>query len=123
MILKKPNYLKNSMKKVIFFAAFVLGIMTNAHSQYSQYTGTSDTIEYPYFFPLLGQRAMQEGFDIPYPLGLMVNSFYATQSMLIDNIEIGSGTRGPVTERIQSAFFDIVEGKVPDKHGWFTAVQ
>ena len=40
----------------------------------------------------------------------------------IDNIVIGSGRRGPVTEKIQSAFFDIVESGAPDEHGWFTAV-
>ena len=41
----------------------------------------------------------------------------------IDNIVIGTGRRGPVTERIQAAFFDIVEGKVKDKNGWFTFVK
>ena len=41
----------------------------------------------------------------------------------IDNIVVGNGKRGPVTERIQSAFFDIVEDRVPDKYGWFTAVK
>lgn len=40
----------------------------------------------------------------------------------VDNIEIGEGRRGPITERIQSAFFDIVEGKVEDTYGWFTPV-
>lgn len=40
----------------------------------------------------------------------------------IDNIPIGSGRRGPITERIQSAFFDIVEGRSPDSNGWFTPV-
>jgi branched-chain amino acid aminotransferase len=40
----------------------------------------------------------------------------------IDNIPIGNGRRGPITERIQSAFFDIVEGRVADTHGWFTPV-
>ncbi|MBT3294415.1 MAG: branched-chain amino acid transaminase [Verrucomicrobia bacterium] len=40
----------------------------------------------------------------------------------IDNIVIGEGRRGPVTERIQSAFFDIVEGRTPDTHDWFTPV-
>lgn len=41
----------------------------------------------------------------------------------IDNIVIGSGRRGPVTERIQSEFFGIVEGRTPDRHGWFTYVR
>jgi len=40
----------------------------------------------------------------------------------IDNIMIGEGSRGPVTERIQSEFFRIVEGETPDRHGWFTPV-
>jgi branched-chain amino acid aminotransferase len=38
----------------------------------------------------------------------------------IDNITIGSGKRGPVTERVQNAFFDVVEGRAPDRFGWFT---
>jgi len=41
----------------------------------------------------------------------------------IDNIVIGQGRRGPVTERIQSEFFNIVEGRTPDRHGWFTLVR
>lgn len=40
----------------------------------------------------------------------------------IDNIVIGDGHRGPITERIQSGFFGIVEGRVPDRHNWFTLV-
>lgn len=40
----------------------------------------------------------------------------------VDRIEIGSGRRGPVTEKLQKAFFEIVEGIAPDKHGWLTPV-
>jgi branched-chain amino acid aminotransferase len=40
----------------------------------------------------------------------------------VDRIKIGAGRRGPVTERIQKAFFDIVGGTAPDRHGWLTAV-
>ena len=40
----------------------------------------------------------------------------------IDNIVIGNGKRGPVTERIQSEFFRIVAGEIPDRFGWFTPV-
>jgi branched-chain amino acid aminotransferase len=40
----------------------------------------------------------------------------------IDRIEIGTGSRGPVTEKLQKAFFEIVEGIAPDKHGWLTPV-
>jgi len=40
----------------------------------------------------------------------------------IDKIKVGSGSRGPITEALQRAFFDIVNGVVPDTHGWLTYV-
>ena len=40
----------------------------------------------------------------------------------IDNIKIGTGTRGPITKKLQDAFFDIVEGRTDDKYGWLTYV-
>ena len=40
----------------------------------------------------------------------------------VDRIAVGSGRRGPLTERIQSRFFDIVEGRAEDTHGWLTPV-
>jgi branched-chain amino acid aminotransferase len=40
----------------------------------------------------------------------------------VDNVEIGSGGRGPVTEELQSAFFDLVERRVDDHDDWFTYV-
>jgi branched-chain amino acid aminotransferase len=40
----------------------------------------------------------------------------------IDGITVGEGSRGPITEKLQKAFFDIVEGRVEDTHGWLTPV-
>ncbi|HMD33640.1 MAG TPA: branched-chain amino acid transaminase [Vicinamibacterales bacterium] len=40
----------------------------------------------------------------------------------IDKIAVGAGRRGPVTERVQGAFFDIVTGEAADRHGWLTPV-
>ncbi len=40
----------------------------------------------------------------------------------IDEIKIGTGVRGPITEKLQKAFFDIVEGRSDDKYGWLTPV-
>jgi branched-chain amino acid aminotransferase len=40
----------------------------------------------------------------------------------VDKITIGAGRRGPITEALQSAFFDMINGKVPDVHGWLTYV-
>ena len=40
----------------------------------------------------------------------------------LDRIDIGSGSRGPITERIQSAFFDIVNGRNPKYAAWLSKV-
>ena len=40
----------------------------------------------------------------------------------IDKIVVGPGRRGPVTERLQRAFFDVISGALPDTHGWLTYV-
>jgi len=40
----------------------------------------------------------------------------------LDGREIGAGSRGPVTEKIQSMFFDIVGGKAPQYSHWLTSV-
>jgi len=41
----------------------------------------------------------------------------------VDKIEIGSGKRGPVTEKLQKKFFSIVKGEVEDKFDWLTFVE
>jgi branched-chain amino acid aminotransferase len=41
----------------------------------------------------------------------------------VDQIQVGDGQRGPITAGIQKSFFDLVHGKVPDTHGWFTPVR
>ena len=40
----------------------------------------------------------------------------------VDKIAIGGGRRGPVTEALQKAFFALINGEVPDRHGWLTFV-
>jgi len=40
----------------------------------------------------------------------------------LDRIEIGAGSRGPITEKIQSAFFDIVNGRNAKYTEWLAKV-
>jgi branched-chain amino acid aminotransferase len=40
----------------------------------------------------------------------------------VDRIPVGSGKRGPITEKLQKEFFAIVEGRKPDRYGWLTPV-
>lgn len=41
----------------------------------------------------------------------------------VDKITVGEGRRGPVTEKVQKIFFDIITGESEDTFGWLTAVE
>ena len=38
----------------------------------------------------------------------------------VDDTEIGNGSRGPVTEELQEAFFEVIERRTDDHDEWFT---
>jgi branched-chain amino acid aminotransferase len=40
----------------------------------------------------------------------------------VDHQKVGRGARGPVTAALQKAFFDVIECRVGDEHGWLTFV-
>jgi len=40
----------------------------------------------------------------------------------VDKIQVGPGRRGPVTTALQKAFFDYINGVVPDRHDWLLPV-
>ena len=40
----------------------------------------------------------------------------------VDRVQIGEGRRGPITEKIQAAYFDIVNGRNPKYAHWLTKV-
>jgi branched-chain amino acid aminotransferase len=41
----------------------------------------------------------------------------------VDDIPIGGGGRGPLTERLQESFFGLFDGSTQDKWGWLDAVE
>jgi branched-chain amino acid aminotransferase len=41
----------------------------------------------------------------------------------VDGKPVGSGTRGPITQRIQERYFAIARGDSEDRHAWLTPVR
>jgi len=41
----------------------------------------------------------------------------------LDGRKIGSGTRGPITEKLQSTYFDLVHGRVKEHLDWLTPIK
>ncbi len=46
-----------------------------------------------------------------------------TPIKMIDNLPVGTGTRGPITKQVQDEFFAITRGEKPDRHGWLTPLE
>ncbi len=40
----------------------------------------------------------------------------------VDRLTVGNGRRGPITERLQKAFFGLFSGETPDQHGWLEPI-
>ncbi|MOA70361.1 Branched-chain-amino-acid aminotransferase [compost metagenome] len=40
----------------------------------------------------------------------------------VDRMKVGAGSRGPITEQLQNAFFGLFNGQTEDKWGWLTLV-
>lgn len=77
------------MKKY-YFLILIIFLSFNAFCQYSQLQlGDTAKVEYPYRFPILGAKAFEKGFDIPLPVGGMLNYFTATQDIVIPEISVG----------------------------------
>ena len=45
-----------------------------------------------------------------------------TPARTVDGITVGCGRRGPITEKLQSAYFALVKGESEDKYGWLDYV-
>jgi branched-chain amino acid aminotransferase len=40
----------------------------------------------------------------------------------VDRQPVGTGRRGPITQRLQEQFFGVIEGRLPDREGWLMPV-
>ena len=73
-------------------------------------------------YPVIEQQIPRELLYIADELFFTGTAAEITPIKSVDGIEIGSGSRGPITEEIQSEFFSIITGEVDDRHGWLTPV-
>lgn len=90
---------KSSMKKVILAVILVLFWMSDTYAQYTtdkvvgkkhqEYLDSMKNSEYPYVLPILGKKAHQKGFNLPYSAGLSLNFLTQKSDIIIDNLSVG----------------------------------
>jgi branched-chain amino acid aminotransferase len=69
------------------------------------------------------QNILREALYIADEVFMCGSASEVTPVTRIDKQVIGSGVAGVITKKLQKAFFDIVECKVPDRHNWLTFVR
>jgi hypothetical protein len=102
VIIKVESNKLNVMQRKIILMVLVLGLVflaaSESSAQYAErklskkqqaYVDSLKQVEYPYIFPFLGQKAYRNGFDIPYPAGIMANYIWMDQGIVIDNFQLG----------------------------------
>jgi len=79
------------MNKIVFRAVVILMVgLTSLHTTQAQgFDSTQIGKEYPYTFPILGKKAYTKGYKLPLPHGIMINSIYNKQNIVLENMELG----------------------------------
>src|SRR5882724_8178534 len=63
------------------------------------------TVSYPYVLPILGEKAIQKGFNLPYSAGLSTQYLWQKSDIVISNLQIGFNN-GPTHSLDQIVRFD-----------------
>lgn len=91
-----PIFKSSIVLFIIFFisAHFVQAqyATTKVKSVHQAYTDSLKQVEYDYIFPIWGQQAYKQGFDIPYPIGLMGNYLWMKQGIVLNDMQLGIKT-------------------------------
>lgn len=72
--------------------------------------------------PLLTKRLTRDDLYIADEAFFTGTAAEVTPIREVDRRRIGQGSRGPITEKLQKAFFDVVNGKNPKYHHWLSKV-
>ncbi|RFM27308.1 hypothetical protein [Deminuibacter soli] len=60
------------------------------------YTDSIKNSNYKWIFPAWGKKLTKKGFDVPYPIGIMINPFIASQKVNISDLQVGFNGNEPV---------------------------
>jgi branched-chain amino acid aminotransferase len=73
--------------------------------------------------PIVEERIPREALYIADELFFTGTAAEITPIRSVDGIQVGIGRRGPITECLQSAFFDVINGEREDRWGWLDPVR
>lgn len=93
-MLKLPKT-QNSIARAILFIGLLSALQASsqsthkyANSELTDFTDSLKNTPYPYILPIWGKKVQARGFDIPRPMGVMVNYSHAEQEARIDRVAL-----------------------------------
>lgn len=96
------------MAKLLSIITLTLIGLTGIHAQ--GFDSTQIGEEYPYALPLLGKKAYTRGYKLPLPHGIMINSVFNKQNLVLENMELAFLPNGaPLGEDDYLDFSEIIE--------------
>lgn len=87
--MKQSTFLLFVLFFLIPFSGYSQYTTKKVKSKHETYTDSLKSVEYDRVLPIWGAGAYKQGFDIPYPLGVMANFIWLRQSIVIDNMQLG----------------------------------
>jgi branched-chain amino acid aminotransferase len=81
------------------------------------------TIAKEFDIPVVESKIQREMLYIADEIFFTGSAAEVTPIRSIDRMEIGSGTRGPITEKIQRRYFEYVNGERQDVYGWHDIIK
>ena len=111
----KDIYLRSYFVFLFISIIFFLSGKT-ARAQYNQ-INLNDTLqkqekEYPYIFPVFGGKVYEKGAELPLPWGIMLNTFWARQGIVLEKLHVGFQSEGinvPLTDIDRIVNFSKIE--------------
>lgn len=75
------------MRKI--FTLTILAVLALSSTVKGQgFDSTQIGKDYPYLLPLLGKKAYKKGYVLPKPFGVMLNTLYTKQDLVLENFEL-----------------------------------
>jgi hypothetical protein len=72
----------------IILLCSTFSVAQNPDLMLSQSERDSILQDYDNIFPIWGKEAIEQGFDLPYPVGINLNFMYMEQDIIIDNLQL-----------------------------------
>ena len=94
-------------KQISFALILLIGLQIETSAQ--GFDSTQIGKEYPYALPILGKKAYTRGYKLPLPHGIMINTIWNRQNIVIEDLELAFLPDGtPLDQEDYYDFSDII---------------